>query len=198
MRDLGAVQDRYAGDVGDYLTLGLLRWLTSSDAESGPRLGVVWYRTVDEVHNADGKHIAYLSNDHASARRMRPLDPDLYDRLAAVVATGRRNTSALADAGVLPPTPCTSMKSSTFSSCPARHERRGQSCGSPGSSERSRRLPDATWSLPTPTTAFARYSILSASTRPGRSSTRTSTSLPPLPIEASPSWCITMPIVQLP
>jgi len=102
MRDLGAVQDRYAGDVGDYLKLGLLRWLTSSEAESGPRLGVVWYRTVDEVHNADGKHIAYLSNDHASARRMRPLDPDLYDRLAAVVATGRRNTSALADAGVLP------------------------------------------------------------------------------------------------
>jgi hypothetical protein len=96
------VQDRYAGDLGDYLKLGLLRWLTSSEAVSGPRLGVVWYRTVDDVHNADGKHIAYLSDDDPSARRMRPLDPDLYDRLAAVVATGRRSTSALADAGVLP------------------------------------------------------------------------------------------------
>jgi hypothetical protein len=101
MRHPGAVQDRYAGDVGDYLKLGLLRWLTSSGADSGPRLGVVWYRTVDEVHNADGKHIAYLSDDHPSARSLRPLDPDLYDRLAEVVETGRRSTSALADAGVL-------------------------------------------------------------------------------------------------
>ena len=56
------MQDRYAGDLGDFLTFGLLRWLVPS---SGPlRLGVVWYRTLDEAHNADGKHIAYLQPGH--------------------------------------------------------------------------------------------------------------------------------------
>jgi hypothetical protein len=55
-RDCDEVQDRYVGDLGDYLKLGLLRWLTTGT--SAPRVGVVWYRTVDEAHNADGKHIA--------------------------------------------------------------------------------------------------------------------------------------------
>lgn len=64
------------------------------------RLGVVWYLTVNEAHNADGKHIAYLQPGHRAAR-LRLVDPDLYQRLASVVASGRRSTAALADAGVL-------------------------------------------------------------------------------------------------
>jgi hypothetical protein len=73
----GRVQDRYAGDLGDYLKFGLLRWLAPPGAPASPRLGVVWYRTADETHNGDGKHIAYLDPGHRSSGRFRDLDPDL-------------------------------------------------------------------------------------------------------------------------
>ena len=62
--------------------------------------GVVWYRTADEAHNADGKHVAYLDPGHRSPARLRQLDADLYQRLARVVASGQRSTAALANAGV--------------------------------------------------------------------------------------------------
>lgn len=95
------MQDRYAGDLGDYLTFGLLRWLVPLGSSGFPRLGVVWYLTTDEAHNGDGKHIAYLDPRHRSSADLRRLDPDLHDRLAGVVASGGRNTTALARAGVL-------------------------------------------------------------------------------------------------
>jgi len=71
------VQDRYAGDLGDYLKFGLLRWLAPPGSSVSPQLGVVWYRTADEAHNADGKHIAYLDPGHRSSAPLRQLDPDL-------------------------------------------------------------------------------------------------------------------------
>jgi hypothetical protein len=95
------VQDRYAGDLGDYLKFGLLRWLAPPGSSGSLRLGVVWYRTADETHNADGKHVAYLNPGHRSSAHLRQLDPDLYQRLARVVDSGQRSTAALANAGVL-------------------------------------------------------------------------------------------------
>ena len=95
---VSAVQDRYAGDIGDFMKFGLLRALAD---ESGLRLGVNWYLTGDESHNADGKHVTYLdpaNSFHASLKRR---DPDLMARLAGVVAAGR-SVSALEAAGVLP------------------------------------------------------------------------------------------------
>jgi hypothetical protein len=99
------VQDRYAGDLGDYLKFGLLRWLAPPESSGSPRLGVVWYRTPDEAHNSDGKHVAYLDPSHRSSAHLRQLDPDLYQRLAAV-ASGQRSTAALAHAGVLDARTC--------------------------------------------------------------------------------------------
>lgn len=97
------MQDRYAGDLGDFLKFGLLRWLCfTGDYEPPLRLGVVWYLTRDELHNADGKHVAYLDPSHRTASELRSLDPDLYERLATVVASGHRSTSELERAGVLP------------------------------------------------------------------------------------------------
>ena len=55
----GLVQNRYAGDVGDYVKFGLLRALTDADDEPALSLGVMWYLTADEDHNQDGKHISY-------------------------------------------------------------------------------------------------------------------------------------------
>jgi hypothetical protein len=49
------MQNRYTGDVGDFLKLGILRKLMP-----GYRLGVAWWLYPDETHNKDGRHIGYL------------------------------------------------------------------------------------------------------------------------------------------
>lgn len=73
------MQDRYVGDIGDFGKYALLRALSP-----GFRLGVAWYWTPDESHNADGKHIRYLLDD-----RIRPYAPFLFDELKHIVETGR-------------------------------------------------------------------------------------------------------------
>ena len=97
------MQDRYAGDLGDFLKLGLLRWLVAPSSDAPPhRLGVVWYLTPDESHNGDGKHVTYLGPESQAGRQLRPLDPDLYDRLASMVGGGMRSVAQLEAHGVLP------------------------------------------------------------------------------------------------
>ncbi|HUY57501.1 MAG TPA: hypothetical protein VMV12_06705 [Candidatus Micrarchaeaceae archaeon] len=104
------MQDRYAGDLGDFLKFGLLRQLCAANGNAAPlQLGVVWYRVQDESHNDDGKHIAYLRADSRHAVDLRSLDRRLYDQLAGVVHSGERSTAALEAAGVLP------MGTKTFS-----------------------------------------------------------------------------------
>lgn len=78
------MQDRYAGDVGDFVKLGLLRALSP-----GWRLGVAWYRYPDESHNEDGRHITYLDQ----AERYQHLDPSLFSHLRNVVKEARSITS---------------------------------------------------------------------------------------------------------
>lgn len=94
------MQDRYAGDVGDFLTIGLLRLLLD---RSDLRLGVVWYRVPDEDHNDDGKHVSYLAPDNPIGRRLRALDPELHDRLGELVRSGRRSVAAIERSASLPP-----------------------------------------------------------------------------------------------
>jgi len=53
------MQNRYAGDVGDFGKFYLLRTLLGEK----DRLGVVWYAYPDESHNNDGLHVGYLCND---------------------------------------------------------------------------------------------------------------------------------------
>lgn len=81
------MQDRYAGDVGDFVKLGLLRALSP-----GRKLGVAWYRFPDEAHNTDGQHTGYP--DHRT--RYSSLDPALFDHLGSVVLGARSITSLLA------------------------------------------------------------------------------------------------------
>ena len=85
------MQNRYAGDVGDYVKLGLLRALSP-----GRRLGVAWYLHPDEAHNSDGRHTAYLSDPE----RWRHLDPDLFDALGRLVA-GTRSVAGIERAGII-------------------------------------------------------------------------------------------------
>lgn len=74
------MQDRYAGDIGDYVKISLLRALVPQR-----RLGVAWFRYRDEDHNGDGRHTAYLS----APDKWRHLDAPLFDLLAGEVALAR-------------------------------------------------------------------------------------------------------------
>ncbi len=85
------MQNRYAGDVGDYVKLALLRALSP-----GLRLGIAWYLYPDERHNSDGRHTAYLSEPGI----WRHLDPPLFDGLRKVTSR-RRNVMALQGLGLL-------------------------------------------------------------------------------------------------
>jgi hypothetical protein len=89
------VQDRYAGDVGDFGKLGLLRAV----AKTGLRVGVNWYRTLranECAINQDGKHIAYLTDNAYGI-----CDPALWQTLQQIVAT-QRSVLALEEANLIP------------------------------------------------------------------------------------------------
>ena len=113
------MQERYAGDLGDYLKFGLLRRLAPPETPASARPGVVRYRTASETHNTDGTYVAYLDPGHRSSARLRQLDPDLHQRLATVVARGRPSTAALADAGVLGARTCLFADLLDFADLPA-------------------------------------------------------------------------------
>jgi hypothetical protein len=79
------MQNRYAGDVGDFGKLGLLRQLISSQLD----IGVNWYLVPDESHNADGKHIGYITDT-----RYNGCDDSLRNSLKEIV-NSQRSVSAL-------------------------------------------------------------------------------------------------------
>lgn len=98
------MQDRYAGDLGDFGTYGLLRALCAPrDGRPDLRLGVVWYLVPDESHNNDGRHITYVTAPTERAlRTIAACDERLYAAMAALVRTGRRSVAAVAESDALP------------------------------------------------------------------------------------------------
>ena len=97
------VQDPGTPDVGDFLKIGLLRWLVApSPYGRGHRLGVVWLRAADEAVAPDGEPAVWLDPSSEAGQDLRPLDRDLYDRLRTNVALGDQSVSALEAAGALP------------------------------------------------------------------------------------------------
>jgi hypothetical protein len=97
------MQDRYAGDVGDFLSFGLLRHLCESSRSNGRalRIAINWYLTPDEAHNGDGRHIGYLSAGNPWHTALNTCDPELMRCLRQVVAGGR-SVSALEASGAVP------------------------------------------------------------------------------------------------
>src|ERR1035441_2007755 len=99
------MQDRYAGDVGDFGKFGLLRHLCGVTAQDDylrlKKPGVIWYRVPDENHNADGKCTGYLEENAENDRRFRSRDETVYNALAYIVAH-ERTIKALEKADLLP------------------------------------------------------------------------------------------------
>jgi len=87
------VQDRYAGDVGDFGKFGLLRYFA---LELGISFGINWYLYPDESHNSDGKHIDYFNQ-----ARFVNCDGELLRKLKEVTE-GNRSVVGLEQQQLLP------------------------------------------------------------------------------------------------
>lgn len=86
------MQNRYAGDVGDFGKIGLLRQIEKSELI----IGVNWYLAPDENHNADGKHIGYITDS-----RYNRCDDLLRNSLKEIV-NSKRSVSALETMNLIP------------------------------------------------------------------------------------------------
>lgn len=116
------MQDRYAGDIGDFGKYGLLRALCGED-EHGPalRLGVLWYRFEGDEEHAPGdvRHIRYLD---PADERLRGCAPVLFDGLRELVRVGR-SVAAVRELGILPERTAFFEKPLTFEQNEPRTER---------------------------------------------------------------------------
>jgi hypothetical protein len=82
------MKDQYVGDVSDYLKYATLRaWQAK-----GLSVGLAWMLTEPDVRS-DGRLTRYL----ARPELYRQLDPELFDALAKLMASGRRSIRAVVD-----------------------------------------------------------------------------------------------------
>ena len=97
------MQDRFAGDVGDFGKYGLLRWLCGVSRPGGSlRLGVQWYKFDgrDPAQN-DGRFIGYLREENPVNKSLLACDPELARTLRRVIDS-ERSIAAIEQSGVLP------------------------------------------------------------------------------------------------
>lgn len=86
------MQDRYAGDVGDFAKYGLLRALSK-----GKRLGIAWYLHPDAGPVGDGRHTDYLRR----CSEFRHLDCQLFDAMNQLVSGRDRSVRSVEQSGIL-------------------------------------------------------------------------------------------------
>jgi hypothetical protein len=84
------MQNRYVGDIGDYLKFAILRKLAV-----GRSLGILWWLFPDENHNTDGAFREYLDRP----RQWEGVDGALFGVLRNLKA---QNVRAIELAGILP------------------------------------------------------------------------------------------------
>ncbi|WP_165056161.1 MULTISPECIES: hypothetical protein [unclassified Adlercreutzia] len=94
------MQNRYAGDIGDFSKLGILRALQAE----GLSIGLNWYLAPDETHSGDGRHVRYLDQD-----KYRECDEKLWVELGLIVKSNRRKVGYMENNRVL--------KATFFSDC---------------------------------------------------------------------------------
>ncbi len=81
------MKDQYVGDVNDFWKYAILRALAG--AWPG-RVRVCWMLTAPD-NRADGRHVAYLDEPP----RFRGVDPELFDGLEQLIASGQRSVHAV-------------------------------------------------------------------------------------------------------
>ena len=86
------MQDRYAGDVGDFGKIGMLRCIENK----GIKIGINWYLVENESHNQDGKHIGYLQD-----KNFFGIDDELRMSLDSVIKHNIRSVEQLENLNLL-------------------------------------------------------------------------------------------------
>jgi len=86
------MQDRYAGDVGDFGKFGLLRHLFGGEQW---KLGVIWYAFPDEA-GTDGRHTDYLTK-----AGFKNCDEVLHSKLKIIVESDSRSITTLQNTDLL-------------------------------------------------------------------------------------------------
>ncbi len=98
------MQDKYAGDIGDFGKFILLKQLLLSGRPQ-MRLGLNWYNvTTEEPTSNDGRHIAYLDSKTKNSAEFKQCDLDLYQKLKLLVEQGKRSIVDLERSLLPPPT----------------------------------------------------------------------------------------------
>ncbi len=94
------MQDRYAGDIGDFAKFAVLRGLLH---DTQLRLGLVWFLTAQATDPAgDGRHIRYLERSQSNDSLYRVGDRELFDALGELVSSGVRKVAAYPALNILP------------------------------------------------------------------------------------------------
>ncbi|MBI1803167.1 MAG: hypothetical protein HY033_12095 [Ignavibacteriae bacterium] len=95
------MQDKYAGDVGDFGKFVLLRQLSQISSRQ-VRLAINWYRT-DKVEqgSGDGRYTSYLDPSYSKSTKFSECDTTLFGILKRVV-NNSRSIHALEQSGILP------------------------------------------------------------------------------------------------
>ena len=121
------MQNRYVGDIGDFGKYGLLRALCrvpeSSSFNQPLRLSIVWYLYPNESHNADGKHIGYLSRTSANHAKFRACDLPLYESLRRLVVANNRHVGGVKESGIFPSDALYYERSLSYALRESRHSR---------------------------------------------------------------------------
>ncbi|MGB0768360.1 MAG: hypothetical protein ACPGYV_11705 [Phycisphaeraceae bacterium] len=94
------MQHRYVPDLGDFSKFAVIDALSASGAD---RTALIWYlvnpHEVNEAHNNDGKHTAYLRDDRQGFSECHPR---LYQRFRDIDATGEKHVGVYARRAILP------------------------------------------------------------------------------------------------
>ena len=93
------MQDRYAGDIGDYGKIGLLRKIHSH----GLSVGVNWYKT-DPLESEKNKTGTFRQDDgkHLIPDNLRICDRELAERLSEIARPENRSIESLENANLIP------------------------------------------------------------------------------------------------
>jgi hypothetical protein len=96
------LQDKYAGDIGDFGKYILLNELSRLGGNS-INLGVNWYYVnKPEKNSGDGRHINYLDSQNPKNKHFEVCCPKLYFQLKDIVDANKRNISAIEKGLILP------------------------------------------------------------------------------------------------
>ena len=98
------MQDKYAGDIGDFGKYGLLRWLCGDRGDGRQlRLGVIWYYVATDGQLPPlGNAFTYLFNPSPAEQRLVECDSELIEILRRLINQSQRSVADVEQSDVLP------------------------------------------------------------------------------------------------